>query len=683
MPTLPVPRACAGQRPAWSPTATRSTPGSPQHAARKTPVWLAVPAPASRRRGGALAARCSRACCRAMAAASRSSRSTFDGSDREARRLSWSAGGDRYPRRARHDSDWPRRHAGRAAATLYTADLAPYLDLLVLPDRRGPGAPPGAGSRRVDPGAQVAVDRHGCRRRCRQGGRARDRQRAARRSAPTSRCTPGAHRTGWPPALRALAPLAALMAATSACSTAPRPDLTLSAGGTRRDRLGPAPPAVRRPHVRHLSRLLGRSVAGAAAAVADAAGRRHAGRPPAQPTAPHCRAPTTAASPKPGLTRAQRAGAWRTDAGQLQRRRRRDVVAQRSDVTRGAPAVGRRDHRPPPAAAARAGRAGPQLHRHGADGAALPADHDRSRATTWPARTATSSRARTSSGRSCRSRSTARSGGRTGRRSRCCRPRRCCRCRCSCASTATTAIGWPAPSGSATTTATSSGSSRSAADRSLYRGTVWIERRTFARVKVQAVQTALAAPVVSNEEIQTYAPVASIGNRPVFLFTGLTARQIMLIAGRNLLVEKSVVFSDFRVNPEDFEGSRDRGAAQRPHHVPRDRSRPALLRQGRATPGRQRSRDAAAPAPWRWASRSIRRTPFRCRSSASTTSTSSSAAPTRSWRSCLPACWRPATSSGRRSARRRSTRASTSSPSRCRRAIGSTTPAASTSRSAC
>ena len=65
------------------------------------------------------------------------------------------------------------------------------------------------------------------------------------------------------------------------------------------------------------------------------------------------------------------------------------------------------------------------------------------------------------------------------------------------------------------------------AGQSLYRGTVWIDRRTFARVKVQAVQTSLSAPVVSNEEIQTYAPVASIGNRPVFLFTGLTARQIM------------------------------------------------------------------------------------------------------------------------------------------------------------
>jgi len=94
------------------------------------------------------------------------------------------------------------------------------------------------------------------------------------------------------------------------------------------------------------------------------------------------------------------------------------------------------------------------------------------------------------------------------------------------------------------------------AGASLYRGTVWIDRRTFARVQVQAVQTALSAPVVSNEEIQTYGAVTTIGNRPIFLFTGLTARQIMLIAGRNLLVEKKVTFDGFRVNEPQFAESR-------------------------------------------------------------------------------------------------------------------------------
>ena len=92
--------------------------------------------------------------------------------------------------------------------------------------------------------------------------------------------------------------------------------------------------------------------------------------------------------------------------------------------------------------------------------------------------------------------------------------------------------------------------------QSLYRGTMWIERNTFARVKVSAVQTDLSAPVVSNEEILTYVPITAVGNSPAFLFAGLTARQIILIAGRNILVEKSVVFGDFRVNDPAFEEAR-------------------------------------------------------------------------------------------------------------------------------
>jgi hypothetical protein len=99
--------------------------------------------------------------------------------------------------------------------------------------------------------------------------------------------------------------------------------------------------------------------------------------------------------------------------------------------------------------------------------------------------------------------------------------------------------------------------SRSAsAAQSLYRGMLWIDRKTFARVRVSAVQTGLSAPVVSNEEIQTYLPITSIGNRPVFLFAGLTARQIILIAGRNILVEKTVAFDRFRVNDPAFEEAR-------------------------------------------------------------------------------------------------------------------------------
>jgi hypothetical protein len=101
-------------------------------------------------------------------------------------------------------------------------------------------------------------------------------------------------------------------------------------------------------------------------------------------------------------------------------------------------------------------------------------------------------------------------------------------------------------------------------DSALYKGTVWIDKKTFARVRVQAVQGGLAAPVISNEETQHYQPVA-VGNRPVFLFSGLTARQIVLIAGRNLLVEKSVEFSDFRVNHDQFD--RERASARESDRV--------------------------------------------------------------------------------------------------------------------
>jgi hypothetical protein len=93
--------------------------------------------------------------------------------------------------------------------------------------------------------------------------------------------------------------------------------------------------------------------------------------------------------------------------------------------------------------------------------------------------------------------------------------------------------------------------------QSLYKGTVWIDRRTFARIKVQAVQTNLSAPVVSNEEVQRYRPVASVQGQPLFLFEVLTVRQIVMIAGRNLLVEKSVTFSDFIVNGADFASTRE------------------------------------------------------------------------------------------------------------------------------
>jgi hypothetical protein len=100
-----------------------------------------------------------------------------------------------------------------------------------------------------------------------------------------------------------------------------------------------------------------------------------------------------------------------------------------------------------------------------------------------------------------------------------------------------------------------------ATDKTLYRGTVWIDRTTFARVRVQTVQSGLPAPVVSNDETQYYTPVATIGGRQMFLFTRMSARQILMVAGRNVLVEKSVEFTNMQVNRRDFEAARDAARA--------------------------------------------------------------------------------------------------------------------------
>ncbi len=97
--------------------------------------------------------------------------------------------------------------------------------------------------------------------------------------------------------------------------------------------------------------------------------------------------------------------------------------------------------------------------------------------------------------------------------------------------------------------------------KALYRGTVWIDRVTFARVRVQTVQSGLPAPVVSNDETQDYTPVATIGGRPMFVFTRMSARQILMVAGRNVLVEKSVAFTNVQVNQRDFAATRDAARA--------------------------------------------------------------------------------------------------------------------------
>jgi hypothetical protein len=97
--------------------------------------------------------------------------------------------------------------------------------------------------------------------------------------------------------------------------------------------------------------------------------------------------------------------------------------------------------------------------------------------------------------------------------------------------------------------------------RTLYRGTVWIDRETYVKVKAQSIQTRLSSPVVSSEEIQYFSPVGTVAGHDIHLLTRLVGRQIMLIAGRNLVVERGVRFDAFQLNPTDFEAQREAARA--------------------------------------------------------------------------------------------------------------------------
>jgi hypothetical protein len=91
-----------------------------------------------------------------------------------------------------------------------------------------------------------------------------------------------------------------------------------------------------------------------------------------------------------------------------------------------------------------------------------------------------------------------------------------------------------------------------ARDQARYHGTVWIDAATFQRVKLQATQTALSAPVVSNEEVLTFAAVGRVDEHDIYLPVETVSRQIVLIAGRNILVEKTSSFREHELNPSDF-----------------------------------------------------------------------------------------------------------------------------------
>jgi hypothetical protein len=110
----------------------------------------------------------------------------------------------------------------------------------------------------------------------------------------------------------------------------------------------------------------------------------------------------------------------------------------------------------------------------------------------------------------------------------------------------------------------------------LYRGTVWIDARTWARIRISMVQLNLAGgEVLSNEERVDFVPFATGSNLPLtsqqanaadgrailWLPREVSAQQVISAAGRANVVLRSTTFTDFQLNPADFDQRHQQASA--------------------------------------------------------------------------------------------------------------------------
>jgi hypothetical protein len=87
---------------------------------------------------------------------------------------------------------------------------------------------------------------------------------------------------------------------------------------------------------------------------------------------------------------------------------------------------------------------------------------------------------------------------------------------------------------------------------SLYEGKVWIDKKSYTKVKMSVRQTRLQPPQVSNDETDNYEPVAASQGRNFQLLTAVTGQQIFTVAGQSVVAERKITFSDVRINAAEF-----------------------------------------------------------------------------------------------------------------------------------
>jgi len=103
--------------------------------------------------------------------------------------------------------------------------------------------------------------------------------------------------------------------------------------------------------------------------------------------------------------------------------------------------------------------------------------------------------------------------------------------------------------------------------RSLYQGTVWVDRQLYCRVKSRTLQLGLEGEVISNEETRFYTPIdengapSSWGRESFFLATRVVGQQVLSILNAPIPVEVETRMANIRINKPDFDTNRQQAYA--------------------------------------------------------------------------------------------------------------------------
>ncbi|HZI94759.1 MAG TPA: hypothetical protein VFE84_10980, partial [Patescibacteria group bacterium] len=102
-----------------------------------------------------------------------------------------------------------------------------------------------------------------------------------------------------------------------------------------------------------------------------------------------------------------------------------------------------------------------------------------------------------------------------------------------------------------------------ASEGSRHSGEIWIDKVSFARLKIRLVQHGLKEPITSNTDVIEYGPVPAGADPPGAAWLPVRAyrQMVFTVLGRAVAAERRVLFEGFSLNSEAFERGREEAYA--------------------------------------------------------------------------------------------------------------------------